>query len=208
MAVDVRILSATHRDLADEVESGHFRQDLYYRLNVIELRVPPLRERREDIPLLAGHILQRLARDGSCPPAHLSASALSRLCNYRFPGNVRELENLLHRAVALSEGDELQVEWQGDAAPPQPSARPEPTPDPHPHGTPHVASDCPALPNDLQAWLDQQERDILVRALKESGFNRTATAARLGISLRQIRYRIARLNIAVPNDQDFLDEIG
>lgn len=84
-----------------------------------------------------------------------------------------------------------------------PRARPTNTPT-----APHAAADCLALPNDLQAWLDQQERDILVRALKESGFNRTATAARLGISLRQIRYRIARLNIAVPNDQDFLDEIG
>ena len=206
--VDVRIVSATHRDLAADVQTGRFRQDLYYRLNVIEIVIPPLRERREDLPALCTTLLARISQESGMPVPRLNEAALQAIASHPLTGNVRELENLLHRAVALSEGDELQVEWQGDAAPPQPSARPEPTPDQHTHGTPHSAADCPALPNDLQAWLDQQERDILVRALKESGFNRTATAARLGISLRQIRYRIARLNIAVPNDQDFLDEIG
>ncbi|MCZ8096262.1 MAG: sigma-54 dependent transcriptional regulator [Acidovorax sp.] len=206
--VDVRIVSATHRDLAADVQTGRFRQDLYYRLNVIEIVIPPLRERREDLPALCTTLLARISQESGMPVPRLNEAALQAIASHPLTGNVRELENLLHRAVALSEGDELQVEWQGDAASAQPSARPEPTPDQHPHSAPHSAADCPALPNDLQAWLDQQERDILVRALKESGFNRTATAARLGISLRQIRYRIARLNIAVPNDQDFLDEIG
>ena len=148
------------------------------------------------------------------PVPRLNDAALQAIASHPLTGNVRELENLLHRAVALSEGDELQVEWQGDAPSPSPSPSPshtpriEATPEANTHSAQHSPSDALPLPNDLQAWLDQQERDILVRALKESGFNRTATAARLGISLRQIRYRIARLNIAVPNDQDFLDEIG
>jgi two-component system response regulator PilR (NtrC family) len=206
--VDVRIVSATHRDLAADVQTGRFRQDLYYRLNVIEIVIPPLRERREDLPALCATLLARISQESGMPVPRLNEAALQAIASHPLTGNVRELENLLHRAVALSEGDELQVEWQGDAPSPPPASRIEATSEANTHGAPHSPSDAPPLPNDLQAWLDQQERDILVRALKESGFNRTATAARLGISLRQIRYRIARLNIAVPNDQDFLDEIG
>ena len=122
-----------------------------------------------------------------------------------WPGNVRELENLLHRAVALSDGDELVVEPAGPSAadrafdtPPAPAQTPRSAPAP-------VADGIETLPHDLQAWLDQQERDILVRALQATHFNRTATAARLGISLRQIRYRIARLNITAPNDDNNAD---
>ncbi|MBP8140744.1 MAG: sigma-54-dependent Fis family transcriptional regulator [Acidovorax sp.] len=212
--VDVRIVSATHRDLAADVQAGRFRQDLYYRLNVIEIVIPPLRERREDLPALCATLLARISQESGMPVPRLNDAALQAIASHPLTGNVRELENLLHRAVALSEGDELQVEWQGDAPSPSPSPSPshtpriEATPEANTHSAQHSPSDALPLPNDLQAWLDQQERDILVRALKESGFNRTATAARLGISLRQIRYRIARLNIAVPNDQDFLDEIG
>ena len=159
------------------------------------------------------------------PVPRLTEQALQAIATQPLTGNVRELENVLHRAVALTEGDELQVEAFSSGSPTaQGSAHP--AANSHALQTPHKAPYEPPssmtthtgaeqdgagtapLPNDLQAWLDQQERDILIRALKETGFNRTATAARLGISLRQIRYRIARLNIGVPNDQDFQDEIG
>ena len=208
--VDVRIVSATHRDLAADVLSGRFRQDLYYRLNVIEIEIPPLRDRREDLPALCAALLARIARDAGTPVPCLTDTALRHISQHPLTGNVRELENLLHRAMALSDGDELHVEC---AAPPSLAFAPEPVPPVAPLAsgmtpvapTPALTPDT-GLPNDLQAWLDQQERDILVRALHETGFNRTATAARLGISLRQIRYRIARLNIADPQDNDPNDD--
>ena len=215
--VDVRIVSATHRDLAADVQSGRFRQDLYYRLNVIEIVIPPLRERREDLPVLCAALLARIAQESGMPVPSLTEHALQAIAAHPLTGNVRELENLLHRAVALSDGDELHVDWpSGTPAPLGARTLPAPTLPNHTEAQPAYQSPQPAastgcsvpLPNDLQAWLDQQERDILIRALREAGFNRTATAARLGISLRQIRYRIARLNIAVPNDQDPHDEIG
>ena len=204
--VDVRIVSATHRDLAADVQSGRFRQDLYYRLNVIEIVIPPLRERREDLPALCAALLERIARDAGTPVPRLTDTALRQISQHPLTGNVRELENLLHRAMALSEGDELHIECPAACAlalPIEPAeqavvAAPRARLDGVFTG---MATDA-ALPNDLQAWLDQQEREILVRALHEAGFNRTATAARLGISLRQIRYRIARLNIAAPQDNE------
>lgn len=215
--VDVRIVSATHRDLAADVQSGRFRQDLYYRLNVIEIVIPPLRERREDLPVLCAALLARIAQESGMPVPSLTEHALQAIAAHPLTGNVRELENLLHRAVALSDGDELHVDWPSGTPTPL-GARTLPTPtlpnhteaqSAHQPPQPATSTGCSVpLPNDLQAWLDQQERDILIRALREAGFNRTATAARLGISLRQIRYRIARLNIAVPNDQDPHDEIG
>ena len=215
--VDVRIVSATHRDLAADVQSGRFRQDLYYRLNVIEIVIPPLRERREDLPVLCAALLARIAQESGMPVPSLTEHALQAIAAHPLTGNVRELENLLHRAVALSDGDELHVDWPSGTPTPL-GARTLPTPTlpnhteaqaAHQPPQPATSTGCSVpLPNDLQAWLDQQERDILIRALREAGFNRTATAARLGISLRQIRYRIARLNIAVPNDQDPHDEIG
>jgi two-component system response regulator PilR (NtrC family) len=199
-AVDVRIVSATHRDLAADVAAGRFRQDLYYRLNVIEIVVPPLRERREDLPALCEALLARIAADSGMPVPVLSPAAVEQLAAHPLAGNVRELENLLHRAVALSDGETLQV----DAICSAPAAAAEPAvpagpaaPHEHPPTSPSLA-----MPNDLQGWLDQQEREILVRALQETGFNRTAAAQRLGLSLRQIRYRIARLAIAVPGGEE------
>lgn len=216
--VDVRIVSATHRDLAADVQSGRFRQDLYYRLNVIEIVIPPLRERREDLPALCTALLARISQESGLPVPALTEDALNAIAAHPLTGNVRELENLLHRAVALSEGDELTVDWPSRSADPQTLTRMAPspgtlsTPATVLHSDParsSIANGCTEpLPSDLQAWLDQQEREILIRALREAGFNRTATAARLGISLRQIRYRIARLNIAAPNDQDANDDIG
>lgn len=218
--VDVRIVSATHRDLAADVQAGRFRQDLYYRLNVIEIVIPPLRERREDLPALCATLLKRIGQESGMPVPRLTEQALQAIAAHPLTGNVRELENVLHRAVALSDGDELQVEAFASTStahhttPPvqrgqdRYAAEPQVGNDQDRASAETSAAGSAPLPNDLQAWLDQQERDILVRALKETGFNRTATAARLGISLRQIRYRIARLNISVPNDQDFQDEIG
>src|SRR5437868_5639901 len=196
-AVDVRIVSATHKDPAAEVQANRFRQDLFYRLNVIEIMVPPLRERREDLPALCEALLVRIAQESGMPTPQLSPAVMEQLMAHPLTGNVRELENLLHRAVALSDGEELQVDFaptaQGPASPPlhEPAVQAAAAP-----------TTSGRMPGDLQAYLDQQEREILVKALQESGFNRTAAAQRLGLSLRQIRYRIARLAIAVPGGDD------
>ncbi len=210
-AVDVRIVSATHKDLHAEVQASRFRQDLFYRLNVIEIAVPALRDRREDLPALSAALLERIARDAGMPVPTLSPEVLQQLAHHPLDGNVRELENLLHRAVALNDGDELHLDFMGSshqelsplaALPVAQETQVEDT-----GGAPmppvRVESGAPpAVPSDLQTYLDQQEREILVRALHESGFNRTAAATRLGLSLRQIRYRIARLGIATPNGAD------
>ena len=204
-AVDVRIVSATHKDLAADVLAGRFRQDLYYRLNVIEILVPPLRERRDDLPALCEALLARIAHESGMPVPVLSPSVLAQLCAHPLGGNVRELENLLHRAVALSDGEELQVDFAPtQAATPGTAALNEP--EPAAVAAVRAAPPPHVMPGDLQAYLDQQEREILVKALQESGFNRTAAAQRLGLSLRQIRYRIARLAIAAPGGDEPQDE--
>lgn len=193
-AVDVRIISATHKDLAAEVQAGRFRQDLYYRLNVIEIAIPPLRERLGDLPALCDALLRRIAHESGIPVPVLSPAVLEHIALNPLKGNVRELENLLHRAVALSEGDELHVETTGPH---------EPAPGTAAATSPAALQEVPAMiPSDLQSHLDQQEREILVKTLQDTGFNRTAAAARLGLSLRQIRYRIARLNIDTPQGND------
>ncbi|RZL65490.1 MAG: sigma-54-dependent Fis family transcriptional regulator [Variovorax sp.] len=219
-AVDVRIVSATHKDLHAEVQAARFRQDLFYRLNVIEIAIPALRDRRGDLPALCAALLARIAHDAGMPVPTLSPEVIRGLANHPLQGNVRELENLLHRAVALNDGDELHLDLMGaqggqggnSAGAPAPSnddtpGRTMPLPEAgSPAHTAPVAPVVPAappgVPADLQTYLDQQEREILVRALHESGFNRTAAAARLGLSLRQIRYRIARLGISTPHGDD------
>ena len=194
-AVDVRIVSATHKDLAAGVEAGVFRQDLYYRLNVIEIVVPPLRERLEDLPALCAALLARICQESGFPRPELTAPAMEQLCLLPYNGNVRELENILHRAVAL--GEDCGLYFDG---PPEQAAQPE-------QPAPPVA-----VPENLQNFLDQQERGILTKVLQETGFNRTAAAMRLGLSLRQIRYRIARLGIVTPGHDDdaaeALDELA
>ena len=218
--VDVRIVSATHKDLQAEVEAGRFRQDLFYRLDVIELAVPALRERREDLPALCATLLAHIAGDAGLPAPTLSPEVVRRLAAHPLKGNVRELENLLHRAVALGDGDVLHIDRLPGMPylprPPESANEAGPLPDETwPIGFVRAATAAaavsapvapPPLPTDLQAHLDQQERDILVRALRASGFNRTSAAARLGLSLRQIRYRIARLGIATPHDEDNTSE--
>jgi two-component system response regulator PilR (NtrC family) len=198
-AVDVRLVSATHRDLAALVHSGDFRQDLFYRLNVIELRTPALRERREDLPELAHALLQRICTESGLPVPALSPAALAWLQSRELPGNVRELENLLQRAMALSSGETLEPSDFGDAEQRAAHAEPQPAA----MATPTAAPDSPAeIPRDLQTYLDDQERQVLLKALKEADFNRTAAAARLGLNLRQMRYRIQRLGIAMPSDAE------
>lgn len=203
---NVRIVSATHKDLAAEVQAGRFRQDLFYRLNVIQIVVPPLRERLGDLPAICAAVLDRIARDaGVSPPPVLSDDAMAALRRYAFPGNVRELENVLHRALALSGGARIERGDLGlaglDADDPlveQGLVRPAPAV--------AAASLVPAggaraepapLPSDLESYLDGVERDILERALERHRNNRTAAGASLGLSLRQMRYRMARLGISV-----------
>jgi two-component system response regulator PilR (NtrC family) len=203
--VDVRIVSATHRNLAREVQEGRFRQDLYYRLNVIEIDIPPLRERREDLPLLCQALLERIGRESGLPVPPLTPAMLEQLARHPLPGNVRELENLLHRAVALSEGGELSLDGVDTTPAVLDPADPDlaPTiPGVLPPSATWQDTGLTELPADLQGHLDRQEREILVKALQETGFNRTAAAAKLGLSLRQIRYRIARLNIDTPQGND------
>jgi two-component system response regulator PilR (NtrC family) len=197
------------------VQGGRFRQDLFYRLNVIEIAVPALRDRREDLPALCAALLARIAHDAGMEVPVLSRAVIGSLAAHPLQGNVRELENLLHRAVALNDGEELHIDFEAsgvmpferasDFAPMELIAPPPPPPPFAPQfevTAPGPLELPPAVPPDLQTYLDQQEREILVRALRESGFNRTAAAARLGLSLRQIRYRIARLGIGVPNGNE------
>jgi two-component system response regulator PilR (NtrC family) len=209
--VNVRLLSATHKDLAAEVHAGQFRQDLYYRLNVIQIRVPPLRERLEDLVSISERVLERIAHDAGVSPApRLTRDALVHLERYAFPGNVRELENLLHRAVALSGGETIDVYDLGlpesvftDSAAQELDLITENT-----RGDVlQAVRDLPPLvpveeplPDDLERHLDEVERDILVRALERHRFNRTAAGASLGLSLRQMRYRMARLGVNVGGD--------
>lgn len=182
-AVDVRIVSATHRELEAEVGSGRFRQDLFYRLNVIVINVPALRERREDLPALCDALLARICQESGFSVPVLTPLVLEQLKTHQFNGNVRELENILHRAVALSEGGELHLD-----VPPVQTVKMSTAPAP------------PVLvPDNLQDYLDVREREILCKVLRDTRFNRTAAATKLGLSLRQIRYRIARLNIAMPD---------
>ena len=178
--VDVRILSATHKDLAAEVTAQRFRQDLYYRLNVIELRVPCLRERREDIPLLAHSVLARLAQGSGLPPAQLSPAALETLKSYRFPGNVRELENMLERAYTLCEDDRIEA---GDLRLSETATSKE-------AGEPSLAQI-----DNLEDYLESVERKLILQALEETRWNRTAAAQRLNMSFRSMRYRLKKLGL-------------
>ena len=251
--VDVRVVCASHQNLARLVAAGRFREDLFYRLNVLELRMPTLRERGEDVPVLAGVLLEQLAsRYGDPRPKRLTRPALQQLCAYPFPGNVRELENLLERAYAFAEGESIDVddlgalgaeiersplfhrtrEAQAAAAAhhpmsppmtswtdavympaavpspmgmPQPMAQPEPAPVAQP-AEPSLPS--VALPIDLPAYLESVERNVILAALDQTGFNRTAAAKLLGLSFRQLRYRMQQLGIRDPRDIEAPGSVG
>ncbi len=173
--VDVRILSATHKDLPAMVEAGEFRQDLFYRINVIGVEVPSLRERREDLPELVDHFLARIAADWGVDKPKLSPAASAALADYPFPGNVRELENILERAMTLCENDTIE---------PADLQLPE-----------NVAMDAERGAAQLEPYLDQKEREAIMRALEQTRYNKTAAAKLLGITLRALRYRMEKLGI-------------
>jgi two-component system response regulator PilR (NtrC family) len=188
LATDVRLLSATHKPLAQEVEAGRFREDLFFRINVIELRVPSLRERRDDIPELAERLLQRIARSSGLEQPTLSDDALARLMDYRFPGNVRELENMLERAMALSEGELITAEDLQLGTVPLPTATKA-------AAETDRGSLLARVAGDLDAYLAEVEREVLTEALEAQRWNRTETASSLGISFRSLRYRLKKLNL-------------
>ncbi|HVC00903.1 MAG TPA: sigma-54 dependent transcriptional regulator [Steroidobacteraceae bacterium] len=190
VAVDVRVLSATHKNLAQAVAAGRFREDLFYRVNVIELRVPSLRERPEDVPELAKSILRRLGRRMKMTPPALAPDALRALETYEFPGNVRELENILERAITLSTTGEIRIE--DIQLRPKASAAAGgnvlgAVPGPGAGGAPGAAP--------LGDHLEDIERDAIVKALERTRFNKTAAAKMLGMSFRALRYRIKKLGI-------------
>ncbi len=225
--VDVRILSATHKNLAQLVTEGRFRQDLYYRINVIELRVPPLRERTGDLPGLSEAILDRLAGELGRPAPILSDQAVDALRDYPFPGNVRELENILERAMALADSDVLSAadlclpqdnprppaDPIAATAPPVPPPAPAPAslpgngvPPPAAPITPHTAAAAQGIdprtldPRDtatsaLPSYIEEIERAAIEHALRENRYNKTKTAAALGITFRALRYKLKKLGI-------------
>ena len=203
LSVHVRILSATHKDLTTEVERGTFRQDLFYRINVIELHVPSLRERAEDIPVLAEDLLSRIADDYQVPKPRLSSEAINELTRYHFPGNVRELANILERAITLCEHDiimpdNLQLtltsptdeqftrpvyDGEGDAREPEEAIDKTP------------GSALPKDEESLDSYLENIEKSLIVDALETTRWNKTAAARKLGITFRALRYKLKKLGL-------------
>ena len=200
VSVHVRILSATHKDLTTEVERGTFRQDLFYRINVIELRVPSLRERTEDIPVLAEDLLSRVADDYQVPKPRLSSEAISELTKYHFPGNVRELANILERAITLCENDIImpdnlqltltsptdeQPAYNGEDDVREPEEAIDKTP----------GSALPKDEESLDSYLENIEKSVIVDALETTRWNKTAAARNLGITFRALRYKLKKLGL-------------
>jgi len=180
--VDVRVLSATHRKLDDLVKAGRFREDLYYRINVIDLHVPALKERLDDVPLLVDVLLDRLSKEIGVTRPEISDAAVAKLQSYSYPGNVRELENILERALTLCTGNQIEPEDIQLRA----------------QGTPleeAVSLDDTASMEGLEGQLEHIERDAIVRALEQTRYNKTKAAELLGMSFRQLRYRVKKLGI-------------
>jgi two-component system response regulator PilR (NtrC family) len=178
--VDVRILSATHRNLEELVKAGRFREDLYYRINVIELHVPALRERLDDVPQLVDMLLERVSRQIGVPRPEISDEAMDKLMGYTYPGNVRELENILERAVTLCANDRVEpedVQLKQGATLELPSVVEE------------------AAADGLEGQLEYIEREAIVRALEQTRYNKTKAAELLGMTFRQLRYRVKKLQI-------------
>ncbi len=204
LPVDVRILSATHKDLAAEVEKDNFRQDLYYRINVIELRVPSLRERIDEIPVLANALLTRIAKDYNTEALAISDDAMEALKKYHFPGNVRELENILERAFSLCEDDIIKTEdlslspaedtipEEADVEDPQTTSATELPEDEYVEGT---HSSLPENVDSLESYLEGIEKNVIVGTLEATRWNKTAAAKKLGITFRALRYRLKKLGL-------------
>lgn len=181
--VDVRIISATHRNLSQMLETGQFRQDLYYRLNVIELKMPALREMSQDIPVLVARVLTRQAELSGMPLPAMNPDAIAALVRYPFPGNMRELENILERALALCDGVTIGVE------------------DLCLENTATQKATALSLPGEipLPEYLETLEKQVILEALEKTGHNRTAAARLLGVSFRALRYRLAKLGLGKEN---------
>jgi two-component system response regulator PilR (NtrC family) len=178
--VDVRLLSATHKNLVEMVQNGSFRQDLYYRINVIDLTLPPLRERAADIPLLTLHILAKLTQSEKSAQSIMNKEALTALQHYNFPGNVRELENILERALALYDGKSIQIDDLN-----------------LPIGQQHIkdAQEYDPAQGPLEEFLEDIERKAITLALEDNKWNKTAAAKQLGLSFRSFRYRLKKLQL-------------
>jgi two-component system response regulator PilR (NtrC family) len=195
--VDVRVVAATNRDLEAEVARGAFRQDLYYRLNVIEIRLPPLSQRREDIPLLSEHFVRKFAAEHGRPVPQLAPEALQALCDYDFPGNVRELENLIERAITLESSAVIGRASLPDLKP-QRQRRPQPA---------SGETELPPEGIDLERVVGDYERELLLAALRRTGGVRKEAAHLLGVTFRSLRYRLAKLGVDVgPGDKGDEDE--
>ena len=184
--VDVRILSATHKNLSIEVEQGLFRQDLFYRINVIELAVPALRERLQDLPVLAEFMLDKIAGNYSLDSISIDSSALAKLSDYAFPGNIRELENILERAAALCENAKISVD---DIELPKQTVKETDTQDSTSESSISFSQD------QLEDYLENKEKQAIMAALEKTRWNKTAAAKLLGISFRQLRYRLKKLGL-------------
>ncbi|MFK7795614.1 MAG: sigma-54-dependent transcriptional regulator [Gammaproteobacteria bacterium] len=190
ISVDVRILSATHKDLTQEVEQGNFRQDLFYRINVIELPVPPLRKRSDDIEALANHILKKIAASYLLENLKINSAAIVKLSHYSFPGNIRELENILERAATLCENENITAD---DIQLPNDNS--------HDKSNDEIVAtdnDSPSMTLDkdqLEEYLENKEKQAITAALEKTRWNKTAAAKLLGISFRQLRYRLKKLNL-------------
>jgi len=193
VSVDVRILSATHKDLPKEINRERFRNDLFYRINVIQIDTPPLRERLEDLPQLAEHFVQRFALDCELPPPTLSENAVAALKSYSFPGNVRELENILERAFTLCDDDIIHFE---DLQLPQPSNTVQE------ESAPFAATGLgqAAEFDSLDEYLEEIEKETITATLEKTRWNRTAAAKKLGISFRSFRYRLKKLGLDKEED--------
>ncbi|GAB3092396.1 sigma-54-dependent Fis family transcriptional regulator [Aestuariicella hydrocarbonica] len=190
LPVDIRVLSATHKDLAQEVQREHFRNDLFYRINVIQIDIPPLRERQDDIALLANHFLQRFAQDCGVNTPHLARDTLSALQQYAFPGNVRELENILERAFTLCEADTIHLD---DLQLPRTATQQaSPASQRNSHHTDAIDS--------LDDYLEEIEKEVICATLEKTKWNRTAAAKKLGITFRSFRYRLKKLGLDAEDD--------
>lgn len=185
LTINVRILCATHNNLAEKVRQAQFREDLYYRVNVIELNVPPLRERKEDIPILAKHIIAQMAERHQREIPSISDDALTVLSDHSFPGNVRELENVLERAMTWMEGDEITADdlvlTETIMASEKTATIEEPK--------------TPPTEINLGGQLEDQERQLITQALESTRWNKTAAAKKLGITFRALRYKLKKLNL-------------
>ncbi len=191
---DFRVVAATNRDLEAEVERGAFRRDLFYRLNVIQLHLPPLRARREDIPFLVEHFARKHGAALGHPIAGVDPDAMAVLCDYDYPGNVRELENIIERSVTLETGERITRAALPDLTP---RRRAEAS-----AVTPAVPAEWPPEGIDLERVMNEFERDLVLKALQHSQNVRKAAARQLGISLRSLRYRLAKIGMADEEDTE------